>query len=111
MTKRLLFGLMAVGLVWSLSPGAQAAGNPVAGKEKAFPCMGCHGIPTYDNAYPTYPVPKLGGQHAQYIVKALEEYKDGARSFKTMHAQASSLSKQDMEDLAAYFSTYPSGGK
>ncbi|BCO30929.1 hypothetical protein TspCOW1_10320 [Thiohalobacter sp. COW1] len=84
--------------------GAAAAGDPVAGKDKAFTCMGCHGVPSYNNAYPTFHVPKLGGQHAQYIVDALKAYQDGQRPHGTMHAQAASLSEQDMQDIAAYFS-------
>ena len=80
-----------------------AAGDPEAGKLKAATCMGCHGVPSYQNVYPVYHVPRLGGQHAQYIVAALNAYKKGERSHKTMQAQASGLSDQDMEDIAAYF--------
>ncbi|MEE9343896.1 MAG: cytochrome c [Gammaproteobacteria bacterium] len=82
-----------------------AAGDAATGKDKAFTCMGCHGIPSYSNVYPTYYVPRLAGQHAPYIVSALQAYKAGQRSHATMKAQASSLSQQDMEDIAAYFST------
>lgn len=80
-----------------------AAGDAAAGRTKAFTCMGCHGVPSYTNAYPTYHVPKLGGQHAQYLVGALNAYKNGQRSHGTMQAQAAGLSEQDMEDIAAYF--------
>lgn len=80
-----------------------AAGDAAAGKIKAFTCMGCHGIPGYNNVYPTYHVPKLGGQHADYIVAALQAYKSGQRKHGTMHAQATTLSDQDMQDLAAFF--------
>ncbi|HYW04193.1 MAG TPA: c-type cytochrome [Gammaproteobacteria bacterium] len=82
---------------------AQPKGNPVRGRDLAATCMGCHGIEGYTVVYPTYHVPKLGGQHAQYIVNALEEYKNGKRSFPTMHAQASELTKQQMWDVAAFF--------
>ena len=87
----------------SLSAGATAAGDAAAGKIKAFTCMGCHGVPSYNNVYPTYKVPKLGGQHAQYLVAALQAYKDGQRPHKTMQAQAQTLSEQDMQDIAAFF--------
>jgi cytochrome c553 len=80
-----------------------AAGDATAGKTKAFTCMGCHGVPSYSNVYPTYRVPKLGGQHAQYLVSALQAYKNGQRPHKTMQTQAQTLSEQDMEDIAAYF--------
>ena len=65
--------------------------------------MGCHGKPGIRNAYPGYRVPKLGGQHPTYIVKALMAYKSGERSHPTMRAIAASLSEKDMADLAAYY--------
>ncbi|MGH8447466.1 MAG: c-type cytochrome [Solimonas sp.] len=89
-------------------PAAQATeGNADAGRIKASTCMGCHGIPKYNNAYPTYRVPKLGGQPAEYIAAALNEYKSGNRPHATMHAQASSMSDQDIADLAAFLATAP----
>jgi cytochrome c553 len=95
--------MLAVCLTTLASATAYAAGDAEAGRSKAFTCMGCHGVPSYTNAYPTYHVPKLGGQHAKYLVSALQGYKNGQRSHATMHAQAASLSDQDMEDIAAYF--------
>lgn len=68
-------------------------------------CMGCHGIPGYRNAYPSFRVPKLGGQHPEYVVIALQGYKNQSRPHKTMHAQAQSLSDQDMQDIAAFFAS------
>ncbi|MFT4046028.1 MAG: c-type cytochrome [Solimonas sp.] len=89
------------------APARAADGNADAGRIKASTCMGCHGIPKYNNAYPTYRVPKLGGQPAEYIAAALNEYKSGDRPHGTMHAQASSMSDQDIADLAAFLSTAP----
>lgn len=86
------------------SQAAVAAGDPEQGKIKALPCMGCHGVPGYFSVYPSYRVPRLGGQHAPYIVAALKAYKSGQRDHKTMMAQAIDLSDRDMEDIAAYFS-------
>lgn len=84
---------------------AQApAGDPVKGKAIANTCLGCHGVPGYKNAYPNYSVPKLEGQHPEYIVLALQAYRSGERSHLTMHSQASSLSDEDMANIAAYFS-------
>jgi cytochrome c553 len=82
---------------------AVAAGDAAAGKIKSFTCMGCHGVASYNNVYPTYKVPKLGGQHANYIVAALQAYKSGQRPHSTMQAQAKTLSEQDMQDIAAFF--------
>ncbi len=86
---------------------AYAAGDPVQGRIKAYTCMGCHGIPGYSNVYPNYRVPKLGGQNAQYIIAALNEYKSDARQHPTMHIQATALSEQDKEDIAAFLSQAP----
>ena len=87
--------------------GALAAeGDPVAGKGKTSMCAGCHGIGGYRTVFPeVYHVPKLGGQHAAYLVKALQEYKAGNRSHPTMRAIAAGLSDQDMADLAAYYAS------
>lgn len=96
--------LFAVALACALvSLAAQADGDAAKGKVESYTCQGCHGIPNYTNVYPTYRVPKLAGQQAAYILQALKEYKVGDRSHKTMHAQASSLSDQQMQDIAAYF--------
>ncbi|MEK6806121.1 MAG: c-type cytochrome [Pseudomonadota bacterium] len=89
-----------------------AAGNADAGRVKANTCMGCHGIPNYNNVYPTYRVPKLGGQSEGLIVSALKAYKSGERVHKTMRAQTANLSDQDMADIAAYLahaSPHPGG--
>lgn len=86
---------------------AQGAGGEEKGKALANTCLGCHGVPGYKNAFPTYSVPKLEGQNSEYIVLALQAYRNGERSHLTMHSQASSLSDQDMADIAAYFSGEP----
>ena len=82
-----------------------AAGDVDAGKETGYTCLGCHGIDGYRNAYPSYRVPKLGGQKAAYLVIALQGYRDGSRSHPTMVAQASSLDDQEIEDVAAYLAS------
>ena len=85
-----------------LTPGLAAAADAARGAKLAYTCHGCHGIPNYKNAYPVYSVPKLGGQHAAYMVAALKEYKSGDRAHATMHAQAISLSDADLADIAVY---------
>jgi cytochrome c553 len=88
-----------------LSPIA-LEGNADRGIVLAETCKGCHGIPGYFNASPAYHVPKLGGQNADYIEVALQGYRRGTRGHGTMQAQASSLSDQDIADVAAYFATF-----
>jgi cytochrome c553 len=84
---------------------AQAkSGDYAKGRERTQMCEGCHGIEGWRTAFPeVYRVPKLGGQHEAYIVKALQAYKNGERTHPSMRAIASSLSDQDMADLAAYY--------
>jgi cytochrome c553 len=88
------------------TPSYAAEGNASAGAQKNAMCAGCHGIPGYKTAFPeVYMVPKLGGQHAGYIVSALRAYKSGERTHPSMRAIAATLSDQDMADLAAYYSS------
>ena len=101
----------AAALALLAAPAALAAGNPDAGRVKANTCMGCHGIPGYTNAYPTYRVPKLGGQSPEYVAAALKAYKTGERPHKTMQAQAMSLSDQDIDDIAAYLASAPAASQ
>ncbi|MFO1206468.1 MAG: cytochrome c [Burkholderiales bacterium] len=104
--------ILAAGLACTLSaavPAFAADGSVAAGQQKDSMCQGCHGIPDYRTAFPSvYSVPKIGGQHAAYIVKALQAYKSGERAHPTMRAIAASLSDQDMADLAAFYSS-PAG--
>jgi cytochrome c553 len=80
------------------------AGDPAAGREKIRMCQGCHGIEGWRTAYPeVYKVPRIGSQHADYLVKALQQYKSGERSHSSMRAIASTLSDQDIADLAAFY--------
>ena len=88
------------------SPGeSHAAGDPEAGKIKSYTCTGCHGIPGYKNVYPTYHVPKLGGQNEAYIAASLKAYRAGERQHSTMVLQSEALSDEDIADIAAYFAS------
>ena len=100
-----LTAALALGAGWAPT-AVQAEGVIEDGKVKAATCLGCHGIEGYINPYPTYHVPKVAGQHAEYIVAALKAYQQGARTHPTMQAQASAMSEQDMLDIAAYFASY-----
>jgi cytochrome c553 len=107
MTRSLLRPF-AILMLCGLAGAAQAAGNPDAGKTKFATCAGCHAIPGYTNVYPTYHVPRLGGQNAEYVVAALKAYQAGEREHPTMHANAFQLSEQDMQDIAAYLASFES---
>jgi cytochrome c553 len=98
--------LLAVALLSVVASTAWADGDAAAGHKLNHSCSGCHGIPGWRTAFPeVYKVPKLGGQHASYIVAALKGYKSGERKHATMQAIAASLSEQDMADLAAYYTS------
>lgn len=74
-----------------------------AGERLANTCLGCHAVEGLRNAYPSYRVPKIGGQTAQFLFDSLKAYRDGTRSHRTMQAQARHLSEQEMRDIAAFF--------
>jgi cytochrome c553 len=99
----LAFGL---GVLATAAGGVLAAdapqGDAANGKKLFYTCHGCHGVENYRNAWPSYDVPKLGNQNAQYVIAALVEYADDQRSHPTMHAQASTLNEQDRADIAAF---------
>ena len=84
---------------------AALKGDAARGKGLTYTCRGCHGITGYKNAYPSYRVPKLGGQSETYLNNALKEYRGGKRKHPTMQAQAESFSEQDIADIAAYLSS------
>jgi cytochrome c553 len=89
-------------LATALFAQSATAGNADNGRLLAYTCMGCHGIEGYRNAYPSYRVPKLGGQHEEYIVAALTAYRDNKRPHPTMQAHGASLSDRDIADIATY---------
>jgi len=101
-TRTLMFAVLAAAC--SASAGAAEGGGARAAENKVAMCQGCHGIDGYRIAFPeVYSVPRLGGQHQAYIVKALQAYKSGTRTNATMRAIAASLSDADMADIAAYY--------
>ena len=107
MKNKILWSLLVISLSWvAIVPTARAGGDAEAGKRKFYTCIGCHGVPGYTNAYPTYHVPRLGGQHAAYVVAALKAYQDNQRKHVTMHGNSVSLTEQDMEDIAAFVSKF-----
>jgi cytochrome c553 len=104
------FGQGPVTMPQPLGIAADAAHGAVIGET----CLGCHGVPGYRNTYPSYRVPKLGGQHREYLEVALQGYRAGLRPHDSMHGQAASLSDQDIADLAAFFASFegrPSTGR
>ncbi|MCC5452411.1 c-type cytochrome [Rheinheimera sp. UJ51] len=97
----LLFGLVGTAHAFD--------GDAEAGKAKSATCAACHG-PDGNSVVTIYP--KLAGQHAEYLYKQLTDYKLGmttggkeGRANAIMYGMVAALSDQDMQDLAAYFSS------
>jgi cytochrome c553 len=97
------FVIAAVSGALLLVSGQGIAANIEAGKKKAGEvCAACHGP---DGNSPAPAFPKIAGQHASYLEKSLNEYKSGARKDPIMAGMAAALSKEDIENLAAYFAS------
>ena len=93
--------ILILAAAMALSATASAA-DPAAGREKAKACAVCHG----ENGVSQVPdFPKLAGQHQDYIVRALNDYKSGARKNAIMAGQVANLKRDDIADLAAYYSS------
>tara|TARA_Y100001934_G_C11972085_1_gene594514 strand:+ start:47 stop:658 length:612 start_codon:yes stop_codon:yes gene_type:complete len=96
---------ITVGLTMAFASFAGfATGDIQAGKAAVATCMGCHGASGMRNAYPTFRIPKLGGQHAEYLALALKAYQSGKRVHPTMQAQAGSLNDMEIANITAYLS-------
>lgn len=93
----LLAGLLAAGT-------AAAAGNPELGKAKSATCVACHGADGKGVA-PNFPV--IAGQHADYLIHVLKQYRSGERNNAQMAPMVANLSDADIADLAAYYAQLP----
>jgi cytochrome c553 len=100
--------VLVAATVLALCGAAHAAGSADAGKQKAAQiCAACHGAAGDKPTAPENPI--LAGQHADYLARALHDYKSGKRANPIMKGFAAALSRQDIEDLAAWFASQPSG--
>ena len=89
---------------FALAANVYAGGDPAKGQQKAAQvCAACHGPDGNKPSAPDQPV--LAGQYYDYLVRALSDYKNGRRNNPIMKGFAGQLSKQDIEDLAAWFSS------
>jgi cytochrome c553 len=100
--KKTVIAVLAAAFVGLLPNLLLAQGDAAAGQAKSALCGSCHGA---DGNSPLAMNPKLAGQSARYMVKQLRDFKSGARSGATMAAMVLSLSDQDMEDIAAWYSS------
>ncbi len=98
------FGISA--FVSATASASSVSGSVEAGKTKAATCAACHGEGGAKPIAPDYPI--LAGQHPDYIVAALQQYKSGKRKNASMNGFAAALKTQDMKDLAVYYAAQPS---
>ena len=111
MKQQVITAMVAMAaLTFAATAGAQTpagpAGDAGAGSKKNSMCIGCHGIEGYKTAFPeVYSVPKIGGQHPAYIVKALQAYKTGDRKHPSMVGIAATLTDQDIEMICRHAET------
>lgn len=99
---RTVAAIAAAVLTLALTGPAQAAGDAARGQAKSEPCTACHGA---DGNSASAAFPHLAGQHASYLVHALQAYTTGERTNAIMQGFAASLSQQDREDLAAWYAS------
>ncbi|MEZ5563281.1 MAG: GLUG motif-containing protein [Gammaproteobacteria bacterium] len=92
--------LLCIGAFFG-SDDASAAGDPQRGREIATACSACHGL---DGSSPSPAFPILGGQHQEYLVQAMLAYQSGTRAASIMGGAIRTLSRQQIEDVAAHFS-------
>jgi cytochrome c553 len=102
MTTRLkgALSICLTGILLGLLPGEASAGDRIAGRKKAAQCQACHGL---DGLSKIPEGPNLAGQDENYLVKAIRDYKTGARKNDMMSIVAPGLSEEDIADLAAYY--------
>ena len=102
--KRVLTLLSFGAMLAFVSTQLLASGSIENGKQKAATCFACHGADG-NSVDPQYP--RLAGQYNMYLQQVLHEYKDGQRENPIMKGMVATLSDQDIEDVAAYFSSLP----
>ncbi|MCP4489439.1 MAG: cytochrome c4 [Gammaproteobacteria bacterium] len=100
--KRVAIRIFACAIICGMSNIAIAAGSPEAGKTKSVACLACH-MADGNSVMPEWP--KLAGQLPLYLVSQLKAFKSGERYNAVMEPMVKPLSEQDMEDLAAYFTS------
>jgi cytochrome c553 len=81
-----------------------AAADVKAGRQKALQCQTCHGL---DGQAKLPDAPNLAGQGDIYLVKALKDYRSGARQNEMMSLVARNLKDDNIADLAAYYAAIP----
>ena len=96
--------VLAVVVILAAANPAAAADIEAGRKKAAEICAACHGP---DGNSATADFPRIAGQHADYLAKAMRDYKTGARKDPVMSGFANPLTPTEIENLAAYFASQP----
>jgi cytochrome c553 len=97
---------IALAVLMLAAAGGAVASDKDAGRKIAeAQCAACHGADGKTPVDPSYP--KIAGQYPDYLAKALSDYQRGTRKNAIMGAIAKPLSRQDIDNLAAYFGSLP----
>lgn len=95
--------ILLIGLAMILEAGTlQAADRVAVGRSKAQSCQGCHGL---DGIGKVPGAPNLAGQDEAYFIKAMGDYKSGARKNEMMSVAIEQVSPADFADLAAFYAS------
>lgn len=100
MVWKLLIAAAACAMFGLVGP-ASAGGDVDAGKTKSAKCASCHGA----DGRGKKSNPPLAGMSVEAHVKAMQEYKTGARKHPVMQMLAKKLSDRDIADIAAYYAS------
>lgn len=103
--KSILALTLAAAMAPALANDAKAPAKPDLTKGQATAtqvCAACHSADG-GRGSPAYPI--LQGQHPEYLVKQLQEFKSGKRKNAIMQGFASALSDEDMRNVAAFYAT------
>jgi cytochrome c553 len=90
-----------------IGTNVQAAGDAEAGQAKAATCVACHGVDG-NSALPTFP--KLSGLGHKYLLKQMQDIRDGRRPVALMAGQVDNMTDQDLSDIAAFYDAQPRTG-
>jgi cytochrome c553 len=90
-----------------IGTNVQAAGDAEAGQAKAATCVACHGVDG-NSAVPTFP--KLSGLGHKYLLKQMQDIRDGRRPVALMAGQVDNMTDQDLSDIAAFYDAQPRTG-
>lgn len=103
----IVFSVLLGGVSFGFINAASAAGDAAAGKDMIAVCAACHGADG-NSAVPTFP--KLAGQGEKYLLKQLQDIRDGARPIPTMAGQLDGKSDQNLADIAAFYAAQARSG-